>query len=142
MMKLDELFDNINSLTGFKAIEINKLIQIVYPGPSNSVIMEFDVEEVDFNDIDVWWDKIHSGPRTTMEMLKIVANYCDTPIEERGLGKQLDDIKHYIEINGQLVEVTKEVVDDILAKESLIKIMQESVNKYIKKLEEKGIEKD
>lgn len=141
-MKLDELLDSINSLTGFKAIEIDNLIQIVYPGPSNTVIMDFDVEEVDFNDIDVWWDKIHSGPRTTMEMLKIVANYCDTPVEERGIDEQSDDIKHYVEINGRLVEVTKEVADDVMAKESLIKIMQESVNKYIKELEEKEVEKD
>lgn len=141
-MKLDELFDNINSLIGFKAIKINNLIQIVYPGSSDSVIMEFDVEEVDFNDIDVWWDEIHSGPRTTMEMLKFVANYCDTPVEERGLDEQSDGIKHYIEINGRLVEVTEEVADDIMAKEYLIKFMQESFDKYIKKLEEKEIEKD
>lgn len=141
-MKLDELLDSINSLTGFKAIEIDNLIQIGCPGPSNLVIMEFDVEEVDFNDIDVWWDKIHSGPRTTMEMLKIVANYCDTPVEERGIDEQSDGIKHYIEINGRLVEVTQEVADDIVAKESLIKIMQESFDKYIKELEEKEVEKD
>lgn len=141
-MKLDELLDSINSLTGFKAIEIDNLIQIVCSGPSNLVIMEFDVEEVDFNDIDVWWDKIHSGPRTTMEMLKFVANYCDTPVEERGLDKQSDDIKHYVEINGRLVEVTKEVADNIMAKEYLIKIMQESFDKYIKELEEKEVEKD
>lgn len=134
-MKLDELFDNINSLIGFKAIEIDNLIQIVYPGSSDSVIMEFDVEEVDFNDIDVWWDEIHSGPRTTMEMLNIVANYCDTPVEERGLDKHSDDIKHYIEINGRLVEVTKEVADNIMAKEYLIRTTQESINKYIKKFE-------
>lgn len=140
-MELDELLDSINSLTGFKAIEIDNLIQIVYPGPSNIVIMEFDVEEVDFNDIDVWWDKIHSGPRTTMEMLKRVAKYCDTSVEERGLDKQSDDIKHYVEINGRLVEVTKEVADDIMAKEYLIKIMQESFDKYIKELEEKEVEK-
>lgn len=140
MMKLDELLDSINSLTGFKAIEIDNLIQIVYPGPSDSVIMEFDVEEVDFNDIDVWWDKIHSGPRTAMEMLKIVANYCDTPVEERGIDEPSDDIKHLVEVNGRLVEVTQEVADDIMAKEYLIKIMQESVNKYIKKLEGDKVE--
>lgn len=139
-MEIDELMEDINNLTGFKAIEVNEEIQIVNSGSSNTVIMEFDVEEVDFNDIDVWWDKIHSGPRTTMEMLKSVAKYCDTPVEERGLDKQSDEIKHYIEINGRLVEVTKEVADDIMAKESLIKIMQESVNKYIKKLEEDKVE--
>lgn len=77
-----------------------------------------------------------------MEMLKSVANYCDTPVEERGLDKQSDNIKHYIEINGRLVEVTEEVADDIVAKEYLIKFMQESFDKYIKKLEEKEIEKD
>ena len=134
-MKLDELLDTINNLTGFKAIEINDEIQIVNSGPSNTVIMDFDVEEVDFNDIDVWWNNIHSGPRTTMEMLKSVAKYCDTPVEERGIEESSDDIKHFVEINGRLVEVTKEVADDIIAKESLIKIMQESVNKYIKELE-------
>lgn len=42
-MKLDELLDSINSLTGFKVIEIDNLIQIVCSGPSNLVIMEFDV---------------------------------------------------------------------------------------------------
>lgn len=141
-MEIDELMEDINNLTGFKAIEINDEIQIVNSGPSNTVIMDFDVEEVDFNDIDVWWDKIHSGPRTTMEMLKIVANYCDTPVEERGIDEQLDDIKHYVEINGRLLEVTKEVADDIMAKEYLIKIMQESFDKYIKELEEKEVEKD
>lgn len=141
-MEIDELMEDINNLTGFKAIEINDEIQIVNSGPSNTVIMDFDVEEVDFNDIDVWWNKIHSGPRTTMEMLKSVAKYCDTPVEERGINNQSDEIKHYVEINGRLVEVTKEVADDIMAKESLIKIMQESVNKYIKELEEKEVEKD
>lgn len=141
-MKLDELMEDINNLTGFKAIEINDEIQIVNSGPSNTVIMDFDVEEVDFNDIDVWWNKIHSGPRTTMEMLKSVAKYCDTPVEERGINNQSDEIKHYVEINGRLVEVTKEVADDIMAKESLIKIMQESFDKYIKEIEEKEVEKD
>ena len=134
--------EDINNLTGFKAIEINDEIQIVNSGPSNTVIMDFDVEEVDFNDIDVWWNKIHSGPRTTMEMLKSVAKYCDTPVEERGINNQSDEIKHYVEINGRLVEVTKEVADDIMAKESLIKIMQESFDKYIKEIEEKEVEKD
>lgn len=141
-MEIDELMEDINNLTGFKAIEINDEIQIVNSGPSNTVIMNFDVEEVDFNDIDVWWNKIHSGPRTTMEMLKSVAKYCDTPVEERGINNQSDEIKHYVEINGRLVEVTKEVADDIMAKESLIKIMQESFDKYIKELEEKEVEKD
>ena len=140
-MEIDELMEDINNLTGFKAIEINDEIQIVNSGPSNTVIMDFDVEEVDFNDIDVWWNKIHSGPRTTMEMLKSVAKYCDTPVEERGLDKQSDEIKHYVEINGRLVEVTQEVADDIMAKEYLIKIMQESFDKYIKELEEKEVEK-
>lgn len=141
-MKLDELLYTINNLTGFKAIEINDEIQIVNSGPSNTVIMDFDVEEVDFNDIDVWWNKIHSGPRTTMEVLKSVAKYCDTPVEERGINNQSNEIKHYVEINGRLVEVTKEVADDIMAKEYLIKIMQESFDKYIKELEEKEVEKD
>lgn len=134
-MEIDELMEDINNLTGFKAIEINDEIQIVNSGPSNTVIMEFDVEESDFNDIDVWWNKIHSGPRTIMKMLKTVANYFDTPVEERGIDEQSDDIKHYVEINGRLVEVTKEVADDVMAKEYLIKIMQESFDKYIKELE-------
>ena len=120
-MTLDELMEDINNLTGFKVIEINDEIQIINSGPSNTVIMDFDVDEVDFNDIDVWWNKIHSGPRTTMEMLKSVAKYCDTPVEERGINEP----KHFVEINGRLVEVTKEVADDIMAKEYLIKIMQE-----------------
>lgn len=137
-MKLDELLYTINSLTGLKAIQHNTIIQIVNSGPSNTVIMDFDVEEVDFNDIDVWWNKIHSGPRITMEMLKSVAKYCDTPVEERGINEP----KHYVEINGRLVEVTQEVADDIRAKEYLIKIMKESVSKYIKELEEKEVEKD
>ena len=141
-MEIDELMEDINNLTGFKAIKINDEIQIVNSGPSNTVIMDFDVEEVDFNDIDVWWNKIHSGPRTTMEMLKSVANYCDTPVEERGIDEQSDDIKHYVEINGRLVEVTQEVADDIMVKEYLIKIMKESFDKYIKELEEKEVEKD
>lgn len=140
-MEIDELMEDINNLTGFKAIEINDEIQIVNSGPSNTVIMEFDVEESDFNDIDVWWNKIHSGPRTTMEMLKSVAKYCDTPVGERGIDEQPDDIKHYVEINGRLVEVTKEVADDIMAKEYLIRVMQESFDKYIKELEEKEVEK-
>lgn len=141
-MEIDELMEDINNLTGFKAIEINDEIQIVNSGPSNTVIMDFDVEEVDFNDIDVLWDKIHSGPRTTMEMLKSIAKYCDTPVEERGIDEPSDDIKHLVEVNGRLLEVTKEVADDIMAKEYLIKIMKESFDKYIKGLEEKEVEKD
>lgn len=141
-MKLDELLHTINSLTGLKAIQHNTIIQIVYPNNNNTLVMAFDVEESDFNDIYVWWDHINNGPRTIMKLLETVANYFDTPVEERGIDEQSDDIKHYVEINGRLVEVTKEVADDITAKEYLIKIMQESVDKYIKELEEKEVEKD
>lgn len=135
-MKIDKLLYTINNLTGLKAIQDDTVIQIYYDS-NNTIIMEFDVDEVDFNDIDVWWNHINNGPRTIMKMLKTVANYCDTPVKERGFDEPSDDIKHYVEINGRLFEVTKEVANNIMAKEYLIKVMQESLDKYLKELEEK-----